>query len=162
MTSTKEILKTIRTTLASQPSERASLALALIKSLYAQSEKGGLPIPTHGTRTLHLASAFIRGVPYRTLESTARPMKFGIGWWEGQCTLQAISIIANLCEDRPSHRTEKEIQQWMEIPEVAERRVARELIQKRRKLARATAKMDRERFFNLSTQRESQAKFAQL
>ncbi len=106
---------------------------------YALIEKAGVKWAVSPSRMLYLAYGFLRGIPYRVMEPTARPLFDKMGHSE----TTFLKGLATLITFAGVPTTPEELKGWMAVPESEERaakRARREAASKAVRAARREAK----------------------
>ena len=80
---------------------------------YALIEKAGVKWPVSPSRMLYLAYGFLRGIPYRVMEPTARPLFDKMGHSE----TTFLKGLAALITFAGVPTTPEELKGWMAVPE---------------------------------------------
>lgn len=88
---------------------------------YALIEKAGVKWPVSPSRMLYLAYGFLRGIPYRVMEPTARPLFDKMGHSE----TTFLKGLAALITFAGVPTTPEELKGWMAVPETPERAAKR-------------------------------------
>lgn len=102
-------------------------------------QEAGVKYAAYPARTVFLAYAFLRGVPYRVVEPTARPLFTGMGCYEGSFVSNIAALVAWANgEVVPNER----VKSWLAQPEPAAhlaKRLAREAAAKQVREAQRVA-----------------------
>lgn len=88
---------------------------------YALIEKAGVKWAVAPSRMLYLAYGFLRGIPYRVMEPTARPLFDRMGHAE----TTFLKGLATLITFAGVPTTPEELKGWMAVPETPERAAKR-------------------------------------
>ena len=133
--------ETVPATTPTITSETFNLFRAAVRANnpYTLTEKAGVKWPVSVSRMLYLAYGFLRGIPYRVMEPTARPLFDKMGHSEttflkGLATLITFAGVSTTPED---------LKGWMAVPETperAEKRARREAASKAIRAARREAR----------------------
>ena len=87
-------------------------------------QSAGVKWPIHAERGLYLAYGFLRGVPYRVMEPTAKPLFDTIGHASMAFLEQVATLIAWADKDQPKP-THAVMQAWLDQPEPEAHRTKR-------------------------------------
>lgn len=81
-------------------------------------QEAGVKYPVCITRGLYLAYGYLRRVPYRVMEPTARPLSDSMGHIHKVFVSQIATLVSWADKDHPA--TQEDIKQWMSAEEPAE------------------------------------------
>lgn len=100
-------------------------------------QEAGVKYPTYCVRGLYLAYGYLRGVPYRVMEPTARPLFDSMGHIHKMFVSQIATLVSWADKDHPV--TTEDIEKWMSKEEPAEhfaKRTAKEDAAKKDRMER--------------------------
>lgn len=112
-------IETVPATTSTITTETFNLFRAAVRANkpYALIKKAGVKWPVSPSRMLYLAYGFLRGIPYRVMEPTARPLFDKMGHPE----TAFLKGLAALITFAGVPTTPEELKGWMAVPESPER-----------------------------------------